>query len=305
MSGKELIKKKLYPFPIKLILSIIVFVINISVVESWKGLLFMIGFALVFYGWVSCIYAIARRNRRWFLTIILMSIVIVVLGGENVPPIIVYIAEIFFLLMGPVKDGYLLFLLLKSNKKERESNGRKRSSIEILINSINDFNSLSEEANAILEKIDELIGLKGISNSEFMNFYSEYNAIVEKQKEIINNIDFNNFNALRNINSIIEYLSLCCENMQSLREREQIYLERIWKADTAEDDSSSRSSSRSSSTTNTNASSSEFFSGCDTKESLSKRYRDLCKVYHPDMGNGSAEIFNKIQSEYDRLKARM
>jgi hypothetical protein len=48
----------------------------------------------------------------------------------------------------------------------------------------------------------------------------------------------------------------------------------------------------------------EFFAGCDTKESLSKRYRDLCKVYHPDMGNGSPEIFNKIQNEYDALKTQ-
>lgn len=47
---------------------------------------------------------------------------------------------------------------------------------------------------------------------------------------------------------------------------------------------------------------SSYFSGCTTKEQIQKRYRDLCKVYHPDMGNGSAEIFDQINKEYEQLK---
>lgn len=46
----------------------------------------------------------------------------------------------------------------------------------------------------------------------------------------------------------------------------------------------------------------EFFSGCDSEESLTKRYRALVKIYHPDQGNGSSEEFNKIQREYEILK---
>ncbi|MDY4838399.1 MAG: J domain-containing protein [Lachnospiraceae bacterium] len=47
-----------------------------------------------------------------------------------------------------------------------------------------------------------------------------------------------------------------------------------------------------------------YFNGCNTEESLKTRYRDLCKVYHPDMGNGSMEEFTKIKNEYDILKER-
>lgn len=50
---------------------------------------------------------------------------------------------------------------------------------------------------------------------------------------------------------------------------------------------------------------SDFFNGCNNLESLNKRYRDLCKVYHPDMGNGSTEIFQKLNTEYEMLKKRM
>ncbi len=45
-----------------------------------------------------------------------------------------------------------------------------------------------------------------------------------------------------------------------------------------------------------------FFQGCDTLESLNKRYKDLVKVYHPDSGNGNDKVFIEITEEYERLK---
>lgn len=47
-----------------------------------------------------------------------------------------------------------------------------------------------------------------------------------------------------------------------------------------------------------------FFADCRDQSSIRRRYRDLCRVYHPDSGNGSAEIFNRITEEYDRLTAQ-
>lgn len=51
----------------------------------------------------------------------------------------------------------------------------------------------------------------------------------------------------------------------------------------------------------TEAPSPGFFNGCKDAASIKRRYRDLCKVYHPDAGNGSSEVFNKITEEYNRL----
>lgn len=45
-----------------------------------------------------------------------------------------------------------------------------------------------------------------------------------------------------------------------------------------------------------------FFQGCDTLESLNKRYKDLVKVYHPDSGNGNDKVFIEITEEYEKLK---
>ena len=44
-----------------------------------------------------------------------------------------------------------------------------------------------------------------------------------------------------------------------------------------------------------------FFADCRGAAEIKRRYHDLCKVYHPDSGNGSAELFYRIKDEYDRL----
>lgn len=46
-----------------------------------------------------------------------------------------------------------------------------------------------------------------------------------------------------------------------------------------------------------------FFKGCNTLESLNKRYKDLVKIYHPDSGNGNDKVFIEITEEYEGLKS--
>lgn len=45
-----------------------------------------------------------------------------------------------------------------------------------------------------------------------------------------------------------------------------------------------------------------YFSGCNTLEKLDKRYKALCKAYHPDTEGGDEESFKVLQEEYERLK---
>lgn len=47
-----------------------------------------------------------------------------------------------------------------------------------------------------------------------------------------------------------------------------------------------------------------FFADCKGQAGIKRRYRDLCRVYHPDNGNGSPEVFNRITEEYERLMAQ-
>lgn len=48
-----------------------------------------------------------------------------------------------------------------------------------------------------------------------------------------------------------------------------------------------------------------FFGGCDTLEKLEKRYRALCKTYHPDTEVGDEDTFKRITQEYEKRKAEM
>lgn len=41
-----------------------------------------------------------------------------------------------------------------------------------------------------------------------------------------------------------------------------------------------------------------YFADCKNKREIKRRYHDLCKVYHPDTGNVSSDIFCRIHAEY-------
>ncbi len=45
-----------------------------------------------------------------------------------------------------------------------------------------------------------------------------------------------------------------------------------------------------------------FFNGCDTMEKLEKRYKALCKTYHPDSEAGDEETFKRMKDEYEERK---
>lgn len=53
------------------------------------------------------------------------------------------------------------------------------------------------------------------------------------------------------------------------------------------------------------AAGSGFFAGCNTPEKLEKRYRALCKTYHPDTEAGDEATFKLMTEEYEKLKAQM
>lgn len=43
----------------------------------------------------------------------------------------------------------------------------------------------------------------------------------------------------------------------------------------------------------------KYFSIKDTKELCHKRYKDLCKIYHPDTNSGNVDIMAEINNEYN------
>lgn len=50
------------------------------------------------------------------------------------------------------------------------------------------------------------------------------------------------------------------------------------------------------------ANTSVFFTGCNNRGQLDKRYKELCKAYHPDSAGGDQDTFVNMQLEYRQLK---
>lgn len=50
---------------------------------------------------------------------------------------------------------------------------------------------------------------------------------------------------------------------------------------------------------------SNFFAGCTSSEKLEKRYKALCKTYHPDSDAGDEETFKRMRDEYEKKKAEL
>ena len=48
----------------------------------------------------------------------------------------------------------------------------------------------------------------------------------------------------------------------------------------------------------------DFFAGCNSKESLDKKYKSLVKLYHPDNMDGDTKALQEINVQYDKAKKR-
>ncbi|MCR5204047.1 MAG: J domain-containing protein [Lachnospiraceae bacterium] len=53
-----------------------------------------------------------------------------------------------------------------------------------------------------------------------------------------------------------------------------------------------------------NLKSTGYFNGCKSEEEIKKRYRDLCKVFHPDSENGDQETFLRIKEDYETIMGK-
>jgi len=55
---------------------------------------------------------------------------------------------------------------------------------------------------------------------------------------------------------------------------------------------------------NSNVGTFDFFAGCNSRESVDKKYRSLVKLYHPDNMDGDTAALQEINVQYDKAKKR-
>lgn len=130
------------------------------------------------------------------------------------------------------------------------------------------------------------------SNTTISTLREEYNLVISESKNIRQYFGFEN---TYSVDTTVE-----CNRYEEMRE----YFNRFQRIRKRLDEVQNQFLGSGNSKIETPSGTTTYFTGCDSKDSLQKRYKDLCKIYHPDMGNGSAEIFAEIQVTYENLKKK-
>ncbi len=130
------------------------------------------------------------------------------------------------------------------------------------------------------------------NNADVSILHEEYYTIISESRNIRQYFEFENAHSVDPTTETNKY-----EEMRKYFNRFQRIRKRL-------DDLQRQYLGTGTAVTNSASGALNYFNDCNSMESLQKRYKDLCKVYHPDMGNGSADIFTEIQAAYETLKKR-
>ena len=258
-----------------------------------------------------------RKTESVAKTIFIFFVAIIALIILPLPGFIVNVLMILLLFSGIGYDCYWLVRLFeikidekqgkkykweelnklagKTAKKKKYTDEEYRYSVEVSVS-----RGLAEQGKELANKMNENIIASDIYwneiynekfDSNILNLRNEYDAAIADSIEIRN-----------------YFSTLCCvpldsvlmneryEEMRNAYNRFQRVRRNLdWVYRSIKDKSNK----------NNNSDAAEYFVDCDTLEKVQRRYKDLCKVYHPDMENGSSEVFVKIQKEYEELKKKL
>lgn len=303
MSEKDYVKYQLRNIPIKLLVSVVFSWFAFSSSDGGANNLFgAIAVGVCLYGMMTCLSAFAKAASSWFFGLILFGVLAAILASNVLPSIVNVLVGIALLFGGVVRDIYRIVRLVKITIKEKQEGFMPNfDGSSLNLTSSDDLNRVIDNYNNILSVVQNnfnnlviVLREKNVEPTRYQQLLSEYTVILNTSKEANTKIQTDSGLSPAEMGMLKSTIEKCQADMQTLYNKQLAYLEEVAKQN---NNSTNNVSSIKSSTT-------EYFTGCDTRESLSKRYRDLCKVYHPDMGNGSSEIFNKIQDEYNALKKK-
>lgn len=177
------------------------------------------------------------------------------------------------------KNNMIEEILFRRNKIEEDDEEVKKYSKYI--------NDLEEHLSSIDELNNNVISI-GIEGSENVVLKNKFSTYISNMNDIVNIIaKYNNeipIRVLKTLEPKIKQLNSLKKDILNLIEKAK-QERRDFKA--TKSDTSKKQS---------------FFTGCNNKETLDKRYKSLCKVYHPDIQSGDEETFKAVKMEYDSLK---
>lgn len=193
--------------------------------------------------------------------------------------------------------AFLIYIV--SNTKSRKNTGisNNRDLVNHLNMLIEQYNLAVSRAEIIFERVKET-GIRNkdyetlknldTSTQKFMKASSRCSSIIEQMKDC-GPKGFRTLepDATDELNEMLELLKLA-ENLE--RNSVDFNLKSGWQEEEAQTVVDART---------------DYFIGCNDRDSLEKRYKALAKAYHPDNQYGDAEIFRKLQREYEIRKSEL
>ncbi len=176
----------------------------------------------------------------------------------------------------------------------------KARGLSIISDIINKLDSKYKEVESIGEKIREL-EFNEMAIDKLNEFLSEFNTGYRKILEIaapymtkgssylVSSIS----NDVSELNKRYKNVENSVEDMKSLIREAEVHKEQRDKEQRKHQESTNRKQDENLDTT--------LFEGCNDIESLSKRYKKLMQLYHPDNMGGASEMAKKINNTYDIL----
>ncbi len=159
---------------------------------------------------------------------------------------------------------------------------------------------ISDADNKRIEKCNHYMDLLNLHISSFEDFLQETQSVAERSEDHI--LRANHGQYVTDLHEIIERLNSFGEQMP-LEEFEKVipHIQQVddLKRKIEQQVAHIREAKEK------RAQGGSFFAGCDTREKLDKRYKALCKTYHPDSEAGDEETFKRMRDEYEALKKTM
>lgn len=257
---------------------------------------------------------IYKKIRNVLGTILILIAVFVAFIKLPIPGIVISVMMLLMMFLGIVYDCFQWVRLAEINYDYKHGNKEKWIELDRMARSTKHYSaeerriafmaSISEqkhnEGNELAIKMANYITVSEqtwrelqsySNNADFITLREEYNAVISESSNIRKYFEIKNTYSSDNDTE--------CKRYEEMRE----YFNRFQRIRKRLDDLKHQYLGKSNVTSATSGVA-NYFNGCNSLESLQKRYKDLCKVYHPDMGNGSAEIFSEIQAAYENLKKK-
>lgn len=308
MSQRAYYEYRLRPAPIKLIFLLIVFSIVLKKNPEGTVSEYILPF-IIAYGVLSTYVAFAFAAENWYMGFVFLTIVILIVAFnfEKLPKWFVFLLIVCFMFGGVLHDIYCLVRLIicmaRPNKyenwqdnREIHSNGQETAALRAYINEYNNRISVCRQ---LFDELSQAIKTEHSNPDKASSLLEEYHSICNTAEALADRMAKSNGIPEIEIHGYAERISACCVDLQILQEKQRKCIQEVragkWK----------RQERKGAPQSNPKNTANDFLNGCSDLDSLNKRYRDLCKVYHPDMGNGSAEIFQKVNAEYEMMKKSM